>query len=315
MHGTMRLSDIAQFLRDRMSRGPNISKQHKRKRNDGKADTAIIARAMQILDRGHFSRFEYEGALRHGLRSVFCLDGMTWPAADTRAAAIIAKALRQLGISRPNWLEGQPEWTQDGFTPTTFYFCQRCGSPLSSEGQETQKYCSHLCRQAAHAELHRRLMRDFGEAETLAIMAARGEQRMNSTKLSHIHACEGCGTPFTRSWRPGAARFCSNKCSGSRKYKLPVRPCGHCQQQFTPARANAKWCSPSCKGAAMKAYMQAYNRAHSPPPPERPCAVCSRPFCPARSDALFCSHACNSKAYRQRQRGNGARGFHCESTE
>lgn len=270
------------------------------RRRKASKDGPIVAAAVQILDAGRSSKFEYEGAVRHGLRSGFCLDGLPWSKADARASAIVTEALRRIGAERPSWLQGQPEWTQDGYRPITYLLCQRCGKPLPPDAREGTKFCSNPCRDAAHSSFRWKLTRLEGRAGMRAIMAARTQGRK---KTIGVYVCEGCGTEFKRKWKPEGYRFCSRGCSAKRKYALDSRPCGRCGQEFYPTRANNRFCSEDCRKTAAKAASAAYHAQHHPPPPERPCAVCGRPFCPAKGHALYCSAACNNVAYRARRRG------------
>lgn len=270
--------------------------QTKRAPLNAEDQRVIIPRVMEILETGQSSKFQFEGAVRHGLRAGFCLDGLPWAKADSRAAIIIEKALHRLGASRPTWMEAQPEYAQDGFAPTLYSVCQRCGSPLAADVREGTKYCSRSCKDSAQSAFRWRLRRIEGEAGMRAVMAARKETRK---KTIGNYLCETCGTEFERLWKPEGYRFCSHACSGKRKYALEPRPCAHCGAEFYPTRGNSKFCSP-CLKPAKKAYNKAYHA--SPPPSERPCAVCGRPFCPAKKSALYCSAACNNRAYRARQR-------------
>jgi len=313
MHAPINITPLAGwqlFLRRRIDRGPGrpitlAGKPHKgRKKKETathKADAHLVGAAARILGGGRSSKFEYEGAVRHGLRSEFCLGGLPWSKADSRAASIVEKALHQLGATRPTWVEAQPEHTQDGHRPTTYMLCQRCGKPLAADAREGSKFCSRTCKDSAHSSFRVHLRRLEGEAGMRAVMAARVEARK---KTLGKYLCETCGTEFERKWKPQGYRFCSHGCAGKSEYVLEPQPCAHCGHEFHPGRGHALHCSEDCRKAANKAYMKAYHAARHPPPPERPCAVCGRPFCPAKSDALYCSHACNSKAWRARQRAS-----------
>ena len=98
-----------------------------------------------ILAMGEPTKFTFEATCRHVVRSRLCLAGWRWADADDTAAGIVSDALRRLGAQRPSWKEGQPEWTQDGFSPTPRIWCVRCRTRLP-EGH--WKFCGHLCAQA-----------------------------------------------------------------------------------------------------------------------------------------------------------------------
>ncbi|MDP1583927.1 MAG: hypothetical protein Q8M18_10935 [Bradyrhizobium sp.] len=290
---------LAAYLRSRAGRRSTeitlAGTPRKRENLSRKDNEILVPRAIEILEAGHSSRFQFEGAVRHGLRSTFCLEGMTWSKADARASAIVSEALRRIGATRPMWHEGQPEWCQDGYTATRYVLCQRCGKPLDADARDGTKFCSRTCNSAAQSAFRWRLTQIEGEAGMRAVMAARTKSRQKSVGE---YICEGCGTRFERLWKPQGYRFCSHTCSGKRKFAIEPRPCAQCGREFYPSRAHNQWCSPDCRRAGVKAYNKAYHAV--PPPPERPCAICGRPFCPAKKNALYCSAACNNRAYRLR---------------
>jgi branched-chain amino acid transport system permease protein len=63
--------------------------------------------------------------------------------------ALRATALNRVGARRPNWYEGQPEWTQDGALPIERERCVRCRKPLP-EGH--WRFCSKVCSNGYHME-------------------------------------------------------------------------------------------------------------------------------------------------------------------
>jgi hypothetical protein len=195
-------------------------------------------------------------------------------------------------------MEGQPEYTQDGYKPTLYVMCQRCGAPLPADVREGTKFCSRSCKNSAQSSFRWRLTQLEGEAGMRAIMAARIEGRRK--KIGN-YICETCGAEFERKWKPEGYLYCSHACSGKRKFAIEPRPCAQCGGEFYPSRANGQWCSTDCRRAGVKAYNKAYHAGL--PPAERPCAICARPFCPARKNALYCSAACNNRAYRLRCAG------------
>lgn len=95
------------------------------------------------------SVFGLEGPLRAGLRADFCLQGWGWRSADLMARDLMAEVFARIGAERPDWYEGQPEWTIRPGTLIERTRCVRCHTPLP-EGH--YKFCSRLCN-TSHASL------------------------------------------------------------------------------------------------------------------------------------------------------------------
>ena len=113
-----------------------------RRRQLGIADE--IARIIRLaFEAGEIaSMLGLEGPLRASLRADLCLRGWHWMDADRAAIDIVASALRFLGAERPDWYEGQREWTIEAGTLIERTRCARCHKKLP-EGNF--KYCSRLC--------------------------------------------------------------------------------------------------------------------------------------------------------------------------
>ncbi|MDQ7775531.1 MAG: hypothetical protein Q4615_06280 [Paracoccus aminovorans] len=93
-----------------------------------------------------------EGTLRHGVRARYCLAKWKWSDADALARDAVAEAYRRIGAKRPDWNEGQPEWTIEGGALVERTRCARCHMPLP-EGHH--KYCGKICRNAHYAHIAR----------------------------------------------------------------------------------------------------------------------------------------------------------------
>ncbi|UFS65168.1 hypothetical protein LO749_00945 [Paracoccus denitrificans] len=93
------------------------------------------------------SIFGLEGPLRAGLRADFCLQGWGWTSADLMARDLMAEVFNSVGAARPDWYEGQPEWTIEAGTLIERTRCVRCHETLP-EGH--YKFCSRLCN-TSHA--------------------------------------------------------------------------------------------------------------------------------------------------------------------
>lgn len=112
------------------------------------------------------SIFGLEGPLRAGLRADFCLHGWGWSAADLMARDVLAEMFDRIGAERPNWYEGQPEWTIESGTLIERTRCVRCHNPLP-EGH--YKFCSRTCNTAHSQHMHQKRQATEDRAVHLAI--------------------------------------------------------------------------------------------------------------------------------------------------
>ncbi len=175
----------------------------------------IIAAIVRILDCGRSSKFEYEAAAHHGLRSGLCLEGQQWAAADKSADEIVKEALHRIGATRPTWWQGQPEWTQFAFAPIDRFFCERCGSLIpedrTSTGRNPVRFYSSLCSRAAKSTRHWRMRARMTAAERAAMVAATADARRDAHAEAMTKTCEHCGTAFRAV--QSARRYCSHRCA------------------------------------------------------------------------------------------------------
>jgi hypothetical protein len=257
--------------------------KNRRQSKGGARREAIVAAVAQILGAGWASKFEYEGACRHGLRSAFCLRGSTWAAADARAAEIVAEALKRNGAERPSWWQGQPEYAD---TDTSRGWCSRhgCGRPIpidrgSSNGFAV-KFCSDFCKQNAHAQHQRQFGVQQSLAEFLAACAAQSQQTMEA----RARDCAHCGRHFLT--RTSGRLYCSRACFSAAKTIHAERPCAHCGTPFRPEKTHlglSKYCCRACSDAGRRK-----------PREDRECPVCGTKFRPrwATDRKRFCSPRC-----------------------
>jgi hypothetical protein len=240
----------------------------------------MVRRVAEILnDPDAPSRFAHEGAVRHGLRSAFCLAGAKWEIADVMAASIVSAALVSIGARRPTWQEGQAEWTQDGVIVVERTTCARCAGPMPEDARQGTRYCSKLCRQAVHN--HRASV--MGHQRTWTQWRAEQTARREHNRLQREVPCEHCGKPFIKDGRHGAAiqRYCSYQCYWAvDKHRLRKRNCGHCGTRFQPRGSRSKYCSRACSDAGRTVYHPI------------PCEVCGTEFTPSLRTARYCSIQC-----------------------
>jgi hypothetical protein len=257
---------------------------------------------MRILALGESSKFEFEAACRHGLRSGLCLEGTRWGAADKFAAGVVEEALRRIGAVRPTWEQGQLEHTQFGFAPVERYFCERCAKPIPSErgarSGEPVKFCSVSCRNNAKASRQRKFRRRLDAAERAARVAAIADARRDAFNEKMTRVCDHCGGVFRTT--DGRARFCSRQCSSRARPKY-AGTCEVCGKKFEPKVRGTKYCGHNCAARAYKV-RQALIR------PPQTCAQCGNEFRSDKPKARFCSLVCSGKA-----RWTKANGFTCEA--
>jgi hypothetical protein len=145
--------------------------------------------------------FAAEGPCRAGIRSRLCEDGWPWGQADAEAELLVLSALQVVGVRRPSWRMGQPEHTQDGYTPRERERCARCAKPLT---ESRWRYCSDVCKRAAKVDRNsKRSREDLRIAEIAAELAWQSRQPPRS--------CPTCKRDFTPKRR--RQTFCSRACS------------------------------------------------------------------------------------------------------
>jgi len=109
----------------------------------------LVTRLGGIILEGDPTPFVFEGPLRHGIRSALCLQGWPWAVANVTATELVGEALAGIGAKRPTWAQGQPWHTEGGVVRVAWARCARCHGELPPSDQH-RKYCSRLCRDAAH---------------------------------------------------------------------------------------------------------------------------------------------------------------------
>lgn len=128
-------------------------------------DLAALVR-LTFESRATASIFGLEGPLRAGLRADFCLQGWGWLSADLMARDLLAEVFKRVGAERPDWYEGQPEWTIEAGTLIERTRCVRCHNPLP-EGH--YKFCSRLCNTSHAAWMARLRQASENQAVHIAI--------------------------------------------------------------------------------------------------------------------------------------------------
>ena len=98
----------------------------------------------KILFSGEPTKFRFEGYCRAALRRGMILqEHYSWRLSDALADMIVKKALASIGARRPNWAEGQREYTAvPGFAPAERFFASDVRRPMP-EGRRL--YCSRSC--------------------------------------------------------------------------------------------------------------------------------------------------------------------------
>ncbi|WP_096785873.1 hypothetical protein [Rhodobacter sp. CZR27] len=155
-----------------MQRALTRRERDARRERIAKVRADVLVRRMAIAMLTAFAEgraasvFAYEGPFRHGIRATLCLQGWRWASADEAAAALVGAALDRIKAKRPDWNQGQPEWTVEGGALIERTRCIRCGTPLP-DGHH--KFCSSLCGAAHHAKVARIKAARDGEAAEVAI--------------------------------------------------------------------------------------------------------------------------------------------------
>jgi len=301
------------------------AKVQSRKLNRNKREHLVSTVAL-MLKQGQPTRFAFEGACRHGVRSSLCLQGWAWCDADAAAASVVSAALNRIGAERPTWAQGQPGYTEEGFAPVQYTRCVHCHSNIGDE-VVSGKFCSELCRNANYQQIYRQFDLRVSLAERHAIKAADAEHNRKQREMD----CEHCGKVFTRLLGKKSQRFCSPECaheaSKTERRRIADKACLQCGTMFRPKSDASKYCSATCMGQAFSAAMRRPPttceacgkkfRAVIPTRkfcsiecravglrgrPEQPCANCGTMFKPKMSKgkvSQYCSRACSGMAHRK----------------
>ncbi|MET4104623.1 hypothetical protein ABIE58_004082, partial [Roseovarius sp. MBR-78] len=119
----------------------------RRKLSKDRAETIVghlCALTRVALEEGRvLTPLAYEGLFRRVIRSELCLQGWSWSAADDTARDVVAVVFAIMQVKRPNWYEGQPEWTIERGSLIERTRCANCGHPLP---EDRPKFCSDGCR-------------------------------------------------------------------------------------------------------------------------------------------------------------------------
>jgi hypothetical protein len=284
MHGPV-LADWQLFLRRRVQPPAPVTlpgpKARSKRRAASIKDGPIIEAVQQILNASRASKFQFEGAARHGIRRGFCLDGVSWAKADTRAAAIVIEALRRIGAVRPTWQEAAPGYADDRIER---WQCKNCGRPVEiGKNGHRRQYCSDECLTRLHARMHQQFGHRQNRAEYLASCAANRELRALGER-----DCDRCSRMFRPTWRESI--YCPDCRNAVRREAVLIhhdRPCATCGIVFKPRTAETKFCSRNCRDAAMRLR-----------PDSTDCQTCGKAFVPDQVGRKFCCHTCFAVARR-----------------
>lgn len=227
----------------------------------GRRRESAIRQVMDRLRDWRLSKFEHEGTTRAEIRSALCLKGHGWALADMEAAELVSAALRRLGAERPSWLEGQPEYTDNGRDQDAreamlarTIECARCGSIFAPLNNLPVKYCSVECANPV---------------------------------LYGPKPCEHCGKTFKP--KEAKSRFCSPICASFGQRTVDERQCRHCKAIFRPKNGNQPgegfYCSRVCYFAA-RAYVTVV----------RECEWCFTIYEARGHKSRFCCPRCRQKS-------------------
>ena len=168
---------------------------------------ALVGVVAAILDKGEPTRFCFESATIAGLRAGWCLASWPWREADAQAREVVEAAFRRLGVERPRWIDGQPEFVEP--VGDLRVCCVRCGKPLPEDMPakgRNRKYCSTLCKQAHGKHMERQDGDRNTAAERRAAKAAEMAARLKRT-------CPECGKPLMTAKK--RAKYCSRTCAAA----------------------------------------------------------------------------------------------------
>lgn len=96
-----------------------------------------------------------------------------------------------------------------------------------------------------------------------------------------MNNCEFCNIKYTPKHKK--SRFCSIKCSSSRKRKeLEYKDCEVCGENFVLQYENKRFCSSKCWGIFQEKEKL----------PKQKCVICDKLYTPYRPSSIYCSRSC-----------------------
>lgn len=236
----------------------------------------VVDRMLDIMRDWRETPFETEGPLRAALRSALCLEGHGWPRSDAEAASVVAQCLSILGAKRPDWEEGQREYT---VSPDQ---CSRCQGPIPTEfliSQRKTRFCSDVCARAALADRDFRIRHHSDQAYAAA-------HDVIARSRNPPKPCRQCGRPFRTRHATNASLYCSPVCSGLASRVAPtVRQCVQCGKAFELKNGDEAFCSRECYWKADRPKITAE------------CIWCHRAFEAKGKKAKFCGNTCSTYYY------------------
>lgn len=185
---------------------PAVPERPRQLRSDRRA--ALRGKIAAIMARAEPTPFAAEGSCLAGIRSALCLQGWRWSAAQEEAAEIVRGALRIVGAKRPDWKQGQPEWTQDGVFQLQYERCRNCLKPVP-EGHF--KFC---CKTCSTVYSHRLSYRWHSEEESLRRKALRAAEAVSRRNARKPITCAYCGKDFKPTKTKTVQKYCSRECAG-----------------------------------------------------------------------------------------------------
>lgn len=224
---------------------------------------------MDMLRDWRLTPFENESAIRAGIRSSLCLQGYAWQRSDEEAATLINNAFMNMGVKRPTWEQGQPEYTVPRET------CLWCAGAMPAnyltEGKKF-RYCSSAC---AKAMIEARDITDQKQRKSVSNAALRLFSRETAKPIK----CAQCGNLF----KPDRDTlvYCSKECGYAAKRVIKPRPCLQCGKSFIPRKERSRFCSKPC--------VLTYQKQHGE---IARCDYCRKSFIKYREHSRFCSSTC-----------------------
>jgi hypothetical protein len=194
----------------RLPWSPVVPKEPSPKRLTPAMRRRLVDTVANICRNAQPTPFAFEGACRHGLRAGLCLEGWRWERADAAAAEIVGAGLRLLGAKRPDWWQGQREYT--GHEDRLLCANPKCRRPIEREPGDYRRviFCSPYCRRAVQ---NFRFAEDHRAAAKVTTQIWRDARRAAAPPKP----CEQCGRPFRPLQQAGRPepRFCSKSCAAT----------------------------------------------------------------------------------------------------
>lgn len=221
MHGVVKANGHATWIwRGRPEDHPLSVQRRKRDRErvlqrERQVFEGLVVGVAAVLKRGRLSKFEHEATCRYTVRIRFIFEGRSWGLSDHLAAMVVRDALRSINARRPQFVQGQANYTALPGSGLHFHRCEWCGSVLP---EDRPRFCSRICSQASSndRQYHERRLLTAPEREQANRL--RQHERKEQFAAARTIECGWCGAPHTPPPMAGPRTYCGKSCAAKARW-------------------------------------------------------------------------------------------------